>query len=124
MVIPSLEIRLSEAGAVAAVAVAAFSSYSPSPTLTSRDLPSRQTDSVTSLCGALPAIMRASSRASLIARPSTAVMMSPDLRPAVSAGLPVCDSATSAPEADLSPRLSAIAFVTGWISTPSQPRST
>src|SRR5215470_13753676 len=44
--------------------------------------------------------------------------------PALEAGLSDCGSDTRAPWAFLSPRLSAISEVTGWIWTPIQPRVT
>jgi hypothetical protein len=51
-------------------------------------------------------------------------MASPDLRPAASAGLPSWVSATRAPLAPLSRRLSAMSWLIPWIWTPSQPRTT
>ena len=56
--------------------------------------------------------------------PSTLTITSPDLMPAASAGLSGCTMATRAPFSDLSDRLSASSLVTGWIWTPSNPRST
>ena len=51
-------------------------------------------------------------------------MTSPIFTPALAAGELAVSLATSAPEAFLTPRLSAMSGVTGWISTPSQPRAT
>ena len=51
-------------------------------------------------------------------------MTSPDLMPAFAAGPSGCGSETSAPRASLSPRLSAISWVTCWICTPIHPRLT
>src|ERR1043166_6029469 len=44
--------------------------------------------------------------------------------PALTAGLSVCGSATSAPSAAFRPRLSAMSALTGWICTPIHPRVT
>ncbi len=64
------------------------------------------------------------SRASLTGSPLTAVMMSPCLMPALSPGEPDCGETTRAPLASERPSDSAMSLLTGWICTPSQPRST
>src|SRR5262249_53983551 len=79
--------------------------------------PLRVSVSLTREPGAIIPILRASSRESLIAAPSTAVITSPAATPAFAAGLSVCGSATSAPSAFLRLRLSAISAVTGWTCT-------
>ena len=66
----------------------------------------------------------ARSRASFTGWPLTAVMTSPDWMPALAAGPSDCGSATSAPSAFFSPRLSAMSALTGWICTPIHPRVT
>jgi hypothetical protein len=58
-------------------------------------------------------MVRASSRASLIASPFTEVMTSPDSMPALAAGPLACGSVTNAPSVFLRPMLSAISDVTG-----------
>src|SRR5207302_1548053 len=67
---------------------------------------------------------RASVRASGTGSPLSDTITSPDLMPALAAGLPSCGSATSAPLACFMPRLSAMSAVTGWICTPIHPRVT
>ncbi len=86
--------------------------------------PLRMMASVAIFFGPSAAMRRARSCGSVTVSPSIAVITSPLLTPAVSAGefLVVC--ATSAPEALFKPRSSAMSEVTGWISTPIQPRVT
>ena len=80
--------------------------------------------SLTEVPGAIELIFLASSRELFTGWPSTDVITSPDWMPAFAAGLLGCGSATSAPSAFFSPRLSAISCVTCWICTPIQPRVT
>ena len=74
--------------------------------------------------GARPAILRDSSLGEAIFSPSTETITSPDAIPACMAGVPSWVSATMAPSSSAMPSDSAISWVTGWIETPSQPRST
>ena len=75
--------------------------------------PLRNTSSFTKEFGAMTEIWRASSRESFTEAPLTAVMTSPDLMPALAAGVSGWASSTSAPSAFFRPRLSAMDGVTG-----------
>ena len=59
-----------------------------------------------------------------MARPSAESTTSPGLRPAFSAGLSFVTSATMAPLASSMRRLLAMSSLTGWMTTPSHPRTT
>ena len=87
-------------------------------------LPSRHTPSLTDVPGFTAEIMRVRSRMLATSLPSTLLITSPDLMPAASAGLSGVTWATRAPFSLSSDMLLASSSVTGWICTPSRPRST
>ena len=86
---------------------------SPSVRLNAWGLPSRTISSLIEEPGAMAPMRLARSRASLTVLPSTETITSPALMPALTAGLPACGSATSAPSAFCRPRVSAMSSVTG-----------
>ena len=87
-------------------------------------LPSRHTPSLTDVPGLMPEIVRVRSRMLSMFLLSTLLITSPDLMPAASAGLSGWTWATRAPFSLPSDMLCASSSVTGWICTPSRPRST
>ena len=116
----ALGVTLSGSVLLAAASVLSVSS------LTDSFCSPRSRQMVTSILvpGALLPIVRESERAPSTPSPSTAVMMSPDLIPALSAGEPLRGSVTTAPLASLRPTLSAMSRVTSWMPTPRKPRVT
>ena len=79
---------------------------------------------LTVLPGVTAAMVRVRSRTVAMSLPSTDLITSPDCTPAFWAALFGSTCATRAPFEEPSDRLLAISSVTGWIWTPSRPRST
>ena len=104
--------------------VACAVSSGVSPILISRDFSplSRHTLTGTPLPGVVTATIFCRSWGASTFLPSNSVRMSPEVRPALSAGLSLTTSATSTPLGSLSPKLLASSGVRGWMETPSQPR--
>ena len=87
-------------------------------------LPSRTMDTGTSRPTGVLATAFGRRSARVTFSPLNSTMTSPGLRPAFSAGEPSVTLDTSAPADSESLRLLARSAVTGWMATPSQPRTT
>ena len=92
--------------------------------MTVMSLPSRHTPSLTDVPGFMPEIMRVRSLIVSTFLPSTLLITSPDWMPAAIAALSGVTWATRAPLSPSSDMLLASSSFSGWICTPSRPRST